>query len=165
MADNVGYTPGVGATVAADEIGGVLHQRVKISIGADGAAADLSSANPMPMLAQSLPLPAGAATEATAAALLARVPAAVTPTVASVASSATSVTIAAANANRKRLTVMNDSTAKLRVGYTAGVTLANASYVVAANSLLVLSGDLNYAGALYGVWETANGRAQVTEFA
>lgn len=40
MADNVGYTPGVGATVAADDISGVLHQRVKISLGADGSAVD-----------------------------------------------------------------------------------------------------------------------------
>lgn len=53
MADNVGYTPGVGATVAADEIGGVLHQRVKIGIGADGVAVDLSASNPMPITAPS----------------------------------------------------------------------------------------------------------------
>jgi hypothetical protein len=51
MADNVGYTPGSGATVAADDIGGVLHQRVKVGIGADGAAVDVSEANPMPMAA------------------------------------------------------------------------------------------------------------------
>ena len=49
MADNVGYTPGTGATVAADEIGGVLHQRVKIGVGADGTAVDVSEANPMPI--------------------------------------------------------------------------------------------------------------------
>lgn len=49
MADNVGYTPGSGATVAADEIGGVLHQRVKIGVGADGTAVDVSSTNPMPV--------------------------------------------------------------------------------------------------------------------
>lgn len=48
MADNVAYTPGSGAIIAADEIGGVLHQRVKISVGADGAAADLSTTTPMP---------------------------------------------------------------------------------------------------------------------
>lgn len=51
MADNVGYTPGVGATVAADEIAGVLHQRVKIGVGADGTAVDVSAANPMPITA------------------------------------------------------------------------------------------------------------------
>jgi hypothetical protein len=49
MADNVGYTPGTGALVAADEIGGVLHQRVKLGIGDDGVAVDVSEANPMPV--------------------------------------------------------------------------------------------------------------------
>lgn len=53
MPDNVGYTPGVGATVAADDIGGVLHQRVKIGVGLDGTAVDVSSANPMPITAPS----------------------------------------------------------------------------------------------------------------
>jgi hypothetical protein len=51
MADNIGYTPGTGATVAADEIGGVLHQRVKIGVGADGTAVDVSESNPLPMAA------------------------------------------------------------------------------------------------------------------
>jgi hypothetical protein len=49
MADNVGYTPGSGASIAADDIGGVLHQRVKVGIGADGTAVDVSDANPMPV--------------------------------------------------------------------------------------------------------------------
>lgn len=44
MADNVGYTPGTGATVAADDVGGVLYQRVKVSLGEDGqAGTDLTS--------------------------------------------------------------------------------------------------------------------------
>ena len=64
MADNVGYTPGTGATIAADDISGVLHQRVKIGVGADGSATDVSSSNPMPVSASSLPLPSGAATSA-----------------------------------------------------------------------------------------------------
>jgi hypothetical protein len=51
VADNVGYTPGIGASVAADEIGGVLHQRVKLSIGADGSAVDASADNPLPTAA------------------------------------------------------------------------------------------------------------------
>ena len=49
MADNVGYTPGSGATVAADEIGGVLYQRAKVVVGEDGVATDVSEANPMPV--------------------------------------------------------------------------------------------------------------------
>jgi hypothetical protein len=40
MADNIDVTPGTGKTVAADDVSGVLHQRVKLSIGADGSAAD-----------------------------------------------------------------------------------------------------------------------------
>lgn len=51
MADNVGYTPGTGATVAADEIAGILHQRVKIGVGGDGVAVDVSQENPMPVVA------------------------------------------------------------------------------------------------------------------
>jgi hypothetical protein len=51
MADNVGYTPGTGAMVAADEIGGVLHQRIKIGVGVDGESTDVSSSNPMPIAA------------------------------------------------------------------------------------------------------------------
>jgi hypothetical protein len=99
MPDNVGYTPGSGATIAADEIGGVLHQRVKIGVGADGVAADVSAANPLPISgvvntglsqpltdaqiratplpvsASTLPLPTGAATESTLSALNTKTPA------------------------------------------------------------------------------------------
>lgn len=49
MADNVGYTPGTGATVAADEIDGVLYQRVKLTSGEDGTATDVSEASPLPV--------------------------------------------------------------------------------------------------------------------
>lgn len=47
MADNILVTPGTGATIAADDIGGVLHQRVKLSQGADGVGVDVSSAAPL----------------------------------------------------------------------------------------------------------------------
>lgn len=50
MADNVAITAGSGTTIAADDIGaGLLAQRVKIIVGADGVNdGDVSSANPMP---------------------------------------------------------------------------------------------------------------------
>ena len=51
MADNVAYTPGSGATIAADEIGGVLYQRIKPVIGEDGSAVDVSMSSPMPSVA------------------------------------------------------------------------------------------------------------------
>jgi len=50
MPDNIGYTPGVGATIAADDIGGNLHQRIKMVLGADGISdGDVSLTNPMPI--------------------------------------------------------------------------------------------------------------------
>jgi hypothetical protein len=65
MADNIAVTPGSGATIAADEIAAALHQRVKITIGADGVNdGDVSSANPLPVSASTLPLPTGASTAA-----------------------------------------------------------------------------------------------------
>lgn len=42
MPDNVGITPGSGATIATDDIGGVQYQRVKVALGADGEASDLA---------------------------------------------------------------------------------------------------------------------------
>jgi hypothetical protein len=50
MADNLDVTPGTGKTVAADEIAGALHQRVKITVGADGTDdGDVASGNPLPV--------------------------------------------------------------------------------------------------------------------
>lgn len=50
MADNIGYTPGSGATIAADDIGGNLHQRIKVVVGADGVSdGDVSLTNPLPI--------------------------------------------------------------------------------------------------------------------
>jgi len=49
MADNVTITEGSGTQIAADEVAGVKYQRVKISIGEDGVANDISTANPIPV--------------------------------------------------------------------------------------------------------------------
>lgn len=87
MADNVTANPGSGgATFATDEIGPAHWPRMKLTLGADGVNdGDVSASNPMPVTvgnfpatqavsAASLPLPSGAATEATLAALNAKVP-------------------------------------------------------------------------------------------
>jgi hypothetical protein len=50
MADNVGYTPGSGAVVAADDVGGVLYQRIKPAFGTDNTAVDVSATNPLPVV-------------------------------------------------------------------------------------------------------------------
>lgn len=50
MADNTILNAGTGGdTIASDDIAGVKHQRVKIEYGADGAATDVSDANPLPI--------------------------------------------------------------------------------------------------------------------
>jgi len=51
MYDNT-TPPGFAKPVATDEIGGVDYQRVKIGVGDDGVAVDVSSNNPMPIQAQ-----------------------------------------------------------------------------------------------------------------
>jgi hypothetical protein len=45
MADNVAVTAGSGVSIAADDIGGVHHQRVKLGIGANGVAVDAEPAD------------------------------------------------------------------------------------------------------------------------
>lgn len=51
MADNVRLNLGVGGDqVAADDIAGIKHQRVKIQHGADGSASDVSTASPLPVV-------------------------------------------------------------------------------------------------------------------
>lgn len=49
MADNVAITAGTGTSIAADDIGGVMHQRVKVTHGDDGSATDASTTNPLPV--------------------------------------------------------------------------------------------------------------------
>ena len=51
MADNLAVTPGVGASIAADDVGGVLYQRVKLTWGPDGIGndVDIASGKMMPV--------------------------------------------------------------------------------------------------------------------
>lgn len=50
MTDNVAITPGAGATIATDDVGGVQYQRVKMAVGTDGTATDVSASNPIPAI-------------------------------------------------------------------------------------------------------------------
>lgn len=51
MADNVAITAGTGTTIGADDVGGVLIQRVKTTWGPDGTAndADVATGKPLPV--------------------------------------------------------------------------------------------------------------------
>ena len=58
MADNTDLNAGTGGdTIAADDIGGVKYQRVKLTLGAEGVNdGDLSATNPMPVVDDALVL-------------------------------------------------------------------------------------------------------------
>lgn len=87
-----------------------------------------------------------------------------TPTTTSVASSASSVTIIAANASRKGLSISNISTAKLYLSFTSPATTSNCFIEVPAGAFLLLDQQLIVTNAIYGIWASANGTAQVTEY-
>lgn len=129
MADNVGYTPGSGATVAADDIAGVLHQRVKVVLGADGVnAGDISTVNPMPITA-----PSGVAISGTANV-------AVTNTPAVTVSGTPNVAVT----NTPSVTV--NGTPNVAVTNTPNVTVSNTSVPVAPATGAVF--DINAVGEL-----------------
>lgn len=87
-----------------------------------------------------------------------------TPTTTSVSSTISSTLLLAANANRRGLSIANDSTASLRLSFGNPATAANAFLVMAPNSFLVLDQQLIITNAIYGLWTSANGTAQITEF-
>lgn len=93
---------------------------------------------------------------------------AATSTLANVASSATSVSLLAANNNRKTAIIINDSTSDLYVTLNASAaSTTNYSLFLAAKvgntpSSLILKGD-DYSGEIRGIWSSANGFARITE--
>jgi hypothetical protein len=68
VADNVTLNSGSGGSVVAtDDVAGVQFQRIKLDLGGDGASVPVVGS--IPVSASALPLPTGAATDATLAAL------------------------------------------------------------------------------------------------
>lgn len=87
-----------------------------------------------------------------------------TGTLANVASSATSVTIFAANAAARGRAVYNDSTAVLYLKFNSGAA-STSSYTVqvAAGGYFEFPQPL-YGGVVTGIWAAANGNARTTEW-
>jgi hypothetical protein len=56
LADNIAVTPGTGATVATDDVGGIQYQRIKVAFGADGAATDVNTGTGFPVSVQNASL-------------------------------------------------------------------------------------------------------------
>lgn len=87
-----------------------------------------------------------------------------TPTTTSVASATASTAILAANANRRGVSVMNDSTATLALSFSATATAANCFIKLAPGAFILLDQQLIVGNAISGFWSSANGTAQVTEY-
>lgn len=88
-----------------------------------------------------------------------------TGTPATVAASATSVTLLAANAARRGGTIVNESTAILYV--LLGTPATATSYTVALAPMGTVGSyyeiPFNYTGIVTGIWASATGNARVTE--
>jgi hypothetical protein len=85
-------------------------------------------------------------------------------TVTTVPSSASSVTILAGNSNRRGASIHNNSTAILYLligGGTATATTAN-SVQMASNTYFEV--PYGFTGTITGIWASANGSANVTEY-
>lgn len=78
-----------------------------------------------------------------------------------VASSITSVTILASNANRKQAIIYNDSTKKLYLKFGATASTTSFTILVFRDSYYEVPG--NYSGIIDGIWDAVNGSARVTE--
>jgi hypothetical protein len=114
------------------------------------------------------PLPvAGPLTDAqlraAAVAVVASAPAR-TPTTTSIAGNASSVLILAPNANRRGLSVSNVSTSKLYLSFSTPATIANSFLEMQPGSFILFDQQLIVSNAIYGIWNNANGAAQVTEY-
>jgi hypothetical protein len=87
-----------------------------------------------------------------------------TPTTTSVTSTASSTTVLAVNTDRKGISVHNQSTATLYLSFTSPATTASSFLGMAPGSVLFLDQQLIVTNAIYGIWSSANGTAQVTEY-
>lgn len=90
-----------------------------------------------------------------------------TGTKSSVASSTSSVTILAANPGRKDATIHNNSTATLYLDLSGGTASATSFTIkIFADGYYELPRNPwgVYTGLITGIWSSANGNAQVTEF-
>lgn len=86
-----------------------------------------------------------------------------TATLSNVAASASNVTILAANANRKRVVIVNDSTATLYLKFGATASATSFTYLLYGGDTYESPSNPIYTGQIDGMWASATGAARVTE--
>lgn len=187
MADNVAITAGSGTTVATDDVSSVHYQKVKLVDGtadsstaipgnADGLYSQGSVAHDAAVSGNPV-IQGGRASSATPTAVSAdgdavrawfdRSGRAIiasrceTPDQTSVAASATSTSLLAANSARLGATIFNDSSAILYLKL--GATASTSSFTTKINPGGYYEVPYGYAGAIDGIWDTATGNARITE--
>lgn len=143
--------------IATDNVGGIHFQYVKLDLGTTGVSSKVSGT--VPVSAASLPLPSGAATEATLAIQTNR-PA--TATITSVTAATSGVTLLASNTARRQALIYNDSGSAVFIAF--AVSAATSAYTLRLGS----SGYYElfqpvYTGTLSALWVSATGAARVTE--
>jgi len=162
MADSVGYTPGTGAVISTDQLPDLTHaQHVKIKDGTPDSTNNLVVDSNGAMYVRLRDNAGADATVPVSGTVTANPGLSSTGTITSVASSATSVTLKAANSSRKSLVIYNDSTAILYVA-TANVTATTSVFTFKLDPGGVYE-EYGYTGIVVGFWATANGNARVTE--
>ena len=87
-----------------------------------------------------------------------------TPTTVSIASTTASATLLAANASRKGFSVSNVSTSKLYLSFTTPATSINSFIELPSGAFILYDQQLIVGNAIYGIWSSSNGTAQVTEY-
>ena len=80
-----------------------------------------------------------------------------------VSSLTSSQVILAANTNRKEAVIFNNSTANLYLAFTGTASLTAFTVKLATNTAYAMPMPL-YKGVISGIWDAANGSAQVTEY-
>lgn len=127
-----------GDVIATDPISGEKHQLVKVEFGGAGAATQVSAVNPLPVV-----VPSTSAVES------------------SVAGSASSVTLLAANSLRKNGSIRNDSSATMYISFGSVATTGSAIRLLSQETYEL---PVSYTGAMNGIWESATGNARIVEF-
>lgn len=144
MADNTILNAGAGGdTIASDDIAGIKHQRVKVEFGADGVAADVSAANPLPITSK---------TALTASA----------PAVASVGV-ASAVAVAAA-ATRKGLILTNTSQETISLAFDAAAAVLGSGITLFPGGIFKMDEHTFSTAAINAIASAAASTLAVQEF-
>jgi hypothetical protein len=85
-----------------------------------------------------------------------------TATLSQVNASITSVSLLAANSVRKGATIVNNGTANLYIAFAASASTTAFTAKLSAGASYTLPNPV-YQGAISGIWDAANGTAQITE--